>query len=409
MTLQKALAMADLVRPNPFDEETKTAWLNEVEGVIGTEVLNLAADAVPVYTYADDAEKTLAITPPHDKLYYLYLCAMIDQALGEIDRYENSMALYNAAESEFAKWYARHHRADGTWNRGPGLTAYQLAASLGIRENDEGFLRAMADAVALCRSAAESASRVSIAVEDVTNGVKITVTDQSGASTETVLQSESSGISHTLGSSAPTAATPGEVNDLYFYGGKMWVCASATENARTWVPFIRNTDFADAGLVGAVKIGMGAAYDGIISVNGEIMIDPASDYQIDHRNYTIYSKKPVTVAHLDYAVRSVAPETVTVVDLASLTPEGGKLYTGGVCTALSLTLPSSGEVGKDIYVRFRNGATACALTVNDTYSTEFTDVPGANCYSCLFAEWDPTYTEGTQTGRWVLHYSEVDA
>ena len=50
-------------------------------------------EEVPVETY---------VGAPHDKLYYLYIIAMMD--------YANDYAVYNAALDEFAKWWQRKYR-----------------------------------------------------------------------------------------------------------------------------------------------------------------------------------------------------------------------------------------------------------------------------------------------------------
>ena len=47
---------------------------------------------------------------PFDKLYRLYLAALIHFANGEYDRYQNSMALYNSACGEYIRWYSRVKR-----------------------------------------------------------------------------------------------------------------------------------------------------------------------------------------------------------------------------------------------------------------------------------------------------------
>ncbi len=47
---------------------------------------------------------------PHDKLYYLYIIAMMDLANHEYNKYANDMEVYNAAYDEFAKWWQRNCR-----------------------------------------------------------------------------------------------------------------------------------------------------------------------------------------------------------------------------------------------------------------------------------------------------------
>ena len=78
MTVQEAITYACAVKPNAFDNDTLTRWLNEVEGMVQTQVLLLRVEAVITYTYAQDADTTMLVRPPHDKLYPAYLEARID-------------------------------------------------------------------------------------------------------------------------------------------------------------------------------------------------------------------------------------------------------------------------------------------------------------------------------------------
>lgn len=106
MTLSQVIANVDAVKPNAFDNETKTMWLNEVEGMVQTEVFLFNPVDVVQYTYETDKDKTLLVYPPHDKLYGPYLEARIDYANGEYDKYQNTMQMFNSFYGEFMRWYA---------------------------------------------------------------------------------------------------------------------------------------------------------------------------------------------------------------------------------------------------------------------------------------------------------------
>lgn len=107
-TLASACEMASALRPNAFSRDILTAWVNEVEGIIQTEVLLRGRGEIITYDYGENSNSEMLVPPPHDKLYYLYLCAMIDFANGEADRYQNSMAMFNAALDEYTVWYDLH-------------------------------------------------------------------------------------------------------------------------------------------------------------------------------------------------------------------------------------------------------------------------------------------------------------
>ena len=114
MTVQEAITYACAVKPNAFDNDTLTRWLNEVEGMVQTQVLLLRVEAVIRYTYAQDANKTMLVRPPHDKLYPAYLEARIDYANGEYNKYQNTMQMFNSFWGEFLRWFALVYRPADT-------------------------------------------------------------------------------------------------------------------------------------------------------------------------------------------------------------------------------------------------------------------------------------------------------
>jgi len=110
MTIAEAIAAADAVKPNAFEDSVKIRWLNELEGRIAiTLMLMSPAEAAQLqYTTADE-EKELLIDPPFDDLYPLWLQAKIDFANGEYDKYANTMQVYNTHYSSFACWFLQEY------------------------------------------------------------------------------------------------------------------------------------------------------------------------------------------------------------------------------------------------------------------------------------------------------------
>jgi len=114
MTLSECIAYVDGIEPNAYTNDQKTAWVSECEGMAYTEVFLLSPYEFHPLTYTDNASDELAVMPPHDKIYPLYLQAKIHFANGEYDRYANAMAMFNAAWGEFVRWFARTYSpADG--------------------------------------------------------------------------------------------------------------------------------------------------------------------------------------------------------------------------------------------------------------------------------------------------------
>jgi len=113
MKLKTVIENVDRVKPNAFDSEEKTRWLNEIEGRIQAEILLFGPDNITVYTYADNADTELFVKPPYDCLYEYYLIAMIDFHNGEYDKYQNSMEMFDSKYDAFRKWFIEvYHPAD---------------------------------------------------------------------------------------------------------------------------------------------------------------------------------------------------------------------------------------------------------------------------------------------------------
>lgn len=112
ITLGDVIAQLDQIKPNQYDLDTKVRWLNDVEGQLVQEIFSWHAGTenltFPHFNSADLTQILLVPAPYHD-LYVKYLCAQVDFANAEFNRYNNSMTLYNALLSSFADWYNRTH------------------------------------------------------------------------------------------------------------------------------------------------------------------------------------------------------------------------------------------------------------------------------------------------------------
>lgn len=114
MTIAECISIIDETRPNQISKQTKTLWLSEIEHRVFDEVLSRAIDFCPeflfkVYDYDLDDGQELMVPDAYGDLYRAYVYSKIDLTLGEIDRYNNDAALFQAAWSDYAAWYRRNH------------------------------------------------------------------------------------------------------------------------------------------------------------------------------------------------------------------------------------------------------------------------------------------------------------
>lgn len=120
MKLRELFDFVDGVKPNAFEDDAKLRWINELEGKIQSLIYHTPTEEIIAYKLPVNENKELLVPAPYDKVYWMWLCAMIDFANGEYDKYQNAMVMANDAYSEYAKWYMRNFHEDYTAPGGGG-------------------------------------------------------------------------------------------------------------------------------------------------------------------------------------------------------------------------------------------------------------------------------------------------
>ncbi len=115
VTAQAVIDMVEALRPSTIPEQIKIGWLAALDATLRQSIVaqHEQAGTLTLGTGADKDSApaaTLLVPMPYHEVYYYWLCAQIDFALGEITRYSNSMALYNAAVEAFAAAYKAQHK-----------------------------------------------------------------------------------------------------------------------------------------------------------------------------------------------------------------------------------------------------------------------------------------------------------
>lgn len=128
MTVEQALACARELRPGcKISDETCRRWLCEEDALLRQQLFEksgadeyAAAGADLAWSGEALPDDTVLLVPvPFDALYPHVLCARIDAALGETDRYAGEQAQCNGLLSELAVWLRQKHpprcRAQWRW------------------------------------------------------------------------------------------------------------------------------------------------------------------------------------------------------------------------------------------------------------------------------------------------------
>ena len=104
MTVKDVIEKVDgLRRNNTFTIKDKMKWLNLCEAKIQLDCLLMPCVEVQ-YDYTADANEELIAKTPHDELYVYFVCAKIDEALGEMAMYNDTIAMYNDVHGDYQKW-----------------------------------------------------------------------------------------------------------------------------------------------------------------------------------------------------------------------------------------------------------------------------------------------------------------
>lgn len=148
MTIDKLIKLAQKLKPTPFDDEIMLMWVNEIEGMVLSEVhLVTVTDIKPYEIGADGSLPTAELTAPmpYDKLYMQYLMAQIDYANGEYSKYQNTMQMFNAYYTEYVHYVAEVLApADGRAELLQYyLSAYAIAKKHGYTGTEEQWLQSL--------------------------------------------------------------------------------------------------------------------------------------------------------------------------------------------------------------------------------------------------------------------------
>lgn len=112
MTLAEVIAAVDELRPNHYDKDQMTAWINEVEKRVVRDIINRAEgndDVFVPYVYDVNAETDLRIQDAHQQIYIFYILSRMDFFNAEYDRYNADAMMFEEEWNDYAAEYRREH------------------------------------------------------------------------------------------------------------------------------------------------------------------------------------------------------------------------------------------------------------------------------------------------------------
>ncbi len=108
MTRETCMTLVNTLAPNAVPAILKERWLSELEGYILVNIQNRDPEALSFTGNGED--HALSVPFPFDRVYWMYLAAMIDFWNGDISRYEETATLADNALEDYAKWCKRERR-----------------------------------------------------------------------------------------------------------------------------------------------------------------------------------------------------------------------------------------------------------------------------------------------------------
>lgn len=103
MTINKAIELADSLRPGPVSEMRKANWLIGFE----TRLIKELGGEPEKLVYPMDGDRELSVCPEYGEIYVLYLCSMVDFAIREYEAYNSEAVMLNSMVEEYKKQYLR--------------------------------------------------------------------------------------------------------------------------------------------------------------------------------------------------------------------------------------------------------------------------------------------------------------
>ena len=114
MTIIEAIAYAERAHPGGASDADVLRWLAALDGRIKHELIDTreGAESVTLAVLDDtaDAATELLVSAPYDELYEHYLDAKIYHARGEIERYNNAIAVLGEVYAAYAAHYNATHK-----------------------------------------------------------------------------------------------------------------------------------------------------------------------------------------------------------------------------------------------------------------------------------------------------------
>lgn len=116
MTIADAITQSDRTNRNPYSVADKIIWLSRAEALIKKQIIDTHEGCgIPFHGFTEDTDMDteLIMPEPYDDGYIHWLQAQVHYANEDIERYNNSMTMFNRVFDKFSGYYKRTHLPKG--------------------------------------------------------------------------------------------------------------------------------------------------------------------------------------------------------------------------------------------------------------------------------------------------------
>ena len=117
MTINDAINQFDNLKSNTYQQDDKIRWLSRLDAMVKRLIIDTheGGDGITFTGYGSETELSteLLIPEPFDDAYMWWMEAQVDYHNGEYKKYNNAMAMFNAAYEAYQNYYNRNHMPIG--------------------------------------------------------------------------------------------------------------------------------------------------------------------------------------------------------------------------------------------------------------------------------------------------------
>ncbi len=114
MTAEEMITAFDSESENDIPKATKLRWLWQLDGTVYNDLISTHEGGQEKQTNKpEDPNRELLVEELYNEMYLWYMRSRMHMQLGEIELYNNALALFQTCYDDYARYYNRTHMPKG--------------------------------------------------------------------------------------------------------------------------------------------------------------------------------------------------------------------------------------------------------------------------------------------------------